>query len=192
MPKKVFIIHGWDGYPEEGWFPWLRDELSERGFNVFVPSMPNPESPEIGSWVSTIKQAVGQPDSQIFFVGHSIGCQAIIRYLESLPDDIMVGGALFVAGWFTLKGLESEEERLVASPWLTAPIDFSRVKSHGGKFVALFSDNDPFVPLENEKMFADYLGAKTLVKPKQDHFKGSEGINRLPEALTAMLEITGG
>lgn len=24
--KRVFITHGWDGYPEEGWFPWLKKE----------------------------------------------------------------------------------------------------------------------------------------------------------------------
>jgi esterase/lipase len=35
--KKVFIIHGWDGYPEEGWFPWLKKELEKKGFSVFVP-----------------------------------------------------------------------------------------------------------------------------------------------------------
>ena len=27
--KRVFIIHGWDGYPEEGWFPWLKEELEK-------------------------------------------------------------------------------------------------------------------------------------------------------------------
>ena len=25
--RRVFIIHGWGGYPEEGWFPWLKKEL---------------------------------------------------------------------------------------------------------------------------------------------------------------------
>ena len=24
MTKRAFIIHGWDGYPDEGWFPWLK------------------------------------------------------------------------------------------------------------------------------------------------------------------------
>ena len=29
--SKVVIVHGWGGTPEEGWFPWLRRELEERG-----------------------------------------------------------------------------------------------------------------------------------------------------------------
>ena len=34
MNKRVFIAHGWDGYPEEGWFPWLKKELETKGFEV--------------------------------------------------------------------------------------------------------------------------------------------------------------
>jgi len=37
MAKRVFIIHGWDGYLEEGWFPWLKRELEAAGFAAFVP-----------------------------------------------------------------------------------------------------------------------------------------------------------
>ena len=28
--KRAFIIHGWDGYPAEGWFPWLKRELEKK------------------------------------------------------------------------------------------------------------------------------------------------------------------
>lgn len=27
MAKRVFLIHGWEGYPEEGWRPWLKKKL---------------------------------------------------------------------------------------------------------------------------------------------------------------------
>ena len=47
--KRAFIIHGWDGYPEEGWFPWLKAELEQRGFTVEIPSMPHPAEPISGS-----------------------------------------------------------------------------------------------------------------------------------------------
>ena len=34
MKKRVFIVHGWDGYPEEVWFPWLKKELEAKGFEA--------------------------------------------------------------------------------------------------------------------------------------------------------------
>jgi hypothetical protein len=29
MARKVIIAHGWDGHPQEGWFPWLKSTLVE-------------------------------------------------------------------------------------------------------------------------------------------------------------------
>ena len=36
-----------------------------------------------------------------------MGCQTIARYLETLPDEIKVGGAVFVAGFFKSLTFES-------------------------------------------------------------------------------------
>lgn len=48
MKKRVFLIHGWEGYPEEGWRPWLKKELEQRGFTVIVPAMPDTATPTMG------------------------------------------------------------------------------------------------------------------------------------------------
>jgi len=37
--KKAVLIHGWEGYPEEGWRPWLKEKLEANGFQVFVPAL---------------------------------------------------------------------------------------------------------------------------------------------------------
>lgn len=120
-------------------------------------------------------------------VGHSIGCQTILRYLEGLPRDEKVGGAVFVAGWFTLKNL-AKEEKEVAKPWLETSIDFAKVKHHTRKFVAIFSDNDDVVPLNNKVMFEHRLGAKTTLEHQKGHFSGSDNIKQLPSALKAVLQ----
>ena len=63
--KRVFIIHGWDGYPEENWFPWLRQRLEEYGFEVQVPQLPDAENPRIEKWVPAVAKTVVRPDKQI-------------------------------------------------------------------------------------------------------------------------------
>ena len=190
MPRKrVFIIHGWDGLPEDGWFPWLADKLEERGFEVNLPLMPHTAKPEIRAWVSHLKEIVGNPNSDTYFVGHSIGAQTILRYLEGLPRDANVGGAVFVAGWFTLANLDDEEEWKIATPWIETPIDCTKVLEHTKKFIAIFSDNDRFVPPENEAMFQERLGVKTVIEHDRGHFMGLEGVVRLPSALEAVLEM---
>src|SRR3989338_9637261 len=99
LQKRVFIIHGWDGYPEEGIFPWLKEELQNRGFTVSNPAMPEPLNPQIGTWVSFLKKQIGTPGKDTILIGHSIGAQTILRYLESLNESENIGGAVFLAGW---------------------------------------------------------------------------------------------
>lgn len=191
MQKRVFIIHGWDGYPEEGWFPWLKQEQEKKDFSVMVPAMPDAAEPNIEAWTSHLSHIVGNADENTFFIGHSIGCQAILRYLESLPADAKVGGAVFVAGWFTLTNVNSDEEKEVAKPWLETPIDFEKIKQHTEKFIAILSDNDPYVPLDNKNVFADKLGAKIIIEHDKKHFSGSTGTTELLVVLASIFEITG-
>jgi len=188
MQKRVFIIHGWDGYPEEGWFPWLKIELEKLGFEVTIPAMPDSAKPAIEVWVSFLSKLVGDPNEQTYFVGHSIGCQAVLRYLDTLETKI--GGAVLVAGWLMrLTGDLSDEEITIAKPWIENPIDYQKVSNICSKVTAIFSDNDEFVHLDNIKLFEERLGAKTVVEHAKSHFSGGDGITELPSALAAVLEM---
>ena len=190
MPKKVFIIHGWGGYPEEGWLSWLNQELMARGFEAKNSAMPQTDEPKIQPWVETLKKEVGIPDENTFFVGHSIGCQTILRYIESLREEIRVGGAVFVAPWVRLKGLTKKEEE-IAKPWLETPINWQKVKKHTAKFVAIFSDNDPVVYLDDSETFKEKLGAEIIIENNKLHFSGDDSIDQLPSALESILKISG-
>lgn len=189
MKKRVFIVHGWDGYPNEGWFPWLKKELAERNFEVVVPAMPGPAEPKIEVWVSHLSKIVGYVDGNTFFVGHSIGCQTILRYLERLPALKKVGGAVFVAGWFTLSDLETEEEKIIGKPWIETPIDFEKIERHTQNFFAIFSDDDEVVPISNKEIFEQKLGAKTIVEHGKGHFSGTDGVTELPAVLETILSF---
>ncbi|MDP2909612.1 MAG: alpha/beta hydrolase [bacterium] len=190
--KRVFIIHGWEGFPEEGWFPWLKRELEARGFEVHVPQMPDSAHPRIQKWIPAISKEVGVPDNQSYLVGHSMGCQAIVRYLESLSDNTKIGGVVFVAGFLKrLTGLGEEpgfEE--TEKHWLGTPIDLEKIGSRMNNGVAVFSDNDPFVPLDNQDDFRDKLHCKIIIEHAKGHFSGpSDNITELPVVLEELLKM---
>lgn len=177
--KRVFIIHVWGGHPGEGWQGWLSDELKKKDFEVIAPQMPNTENPKIEEWVSFLSDLVGEPDENTFFVGHSVGCQTIMRYLEKIfPKKI--GGAIFVAGWFNLKNLEGPEEEAIAKPWIERPIDFEKVRNAGSKFTVFLSDDDEWVPLSDKEIFESKLGARVIIQKNRGHF---EGLSEMPEVL---------
>ncbi|MCX6720345.1 MAG: alpha/beta hydrolase [Candidatus Staskawiczbacteria bacterium] len=192
MAKKVYIIHGWSGNPEEGWFPWIKEELEKNGFAVFVPQLPDADVPRINKWVPALSKVVGVPDSETYFVGHSMGCQTIVRYLESLPENVKIGGAVFVAGFFRpITNLEREPDAIdVDREWNKTPIDFAKVKKHINKSVAIFSTNDKYVSLDNAEDYKDKLGSEIIILENRDHFSGSSGITKFPEALLALLKLS--
>ncbi len=185
--KRVIIVHRWDGNPEADWYQWLKEELEERKVKVEILVMPHPERPEIISWVDVIKKHVKNPDKETYFIGHSIGCQAILRYLKTLSSDTKIGGCVLVAGFLKLNELETDDEKEVAGPWLKEDIDFNKIRMMG-PITALFSDDDPFVPLENKKIFEEKLNAKTFLEKGQGHFNETPAPSVLRE-ISSLLKI---
>ena len=189
--KCVIIVHRWEGNPEADWYPWLKKELLGKGFEVLVPELPDPEAPDIETWVSALAEAVGTPDEQTILVGHSLGGQTILRYLAGLNNQ-KVGGVVLVAPWFKLtpEATPDEEFKAIADPWLNTPLDFEKAKQAAGKIVAIFSDNDPYVPLDQKDFFSQKLGAETLVVPRQGHFTQDDGVTEFKVVLDKILEVS--
>ena len=144
--------------------------------------MPSPDTPSIHEWVSTLQHKI-KPDTDTILVGHSVGCQTILRYLETFPTDTKIRAVVCVAGWFTLNELETEEEKEVAREWLSEPIDFEKIKTHAQAFYYIGSDNDPYVPVENELKFKNNLGVQTLMLHNYGHIGGEDNVRELPEVL---------
>ncbi|MDD2657368.1 MAG: alpha/beta hydrolase [Candidatus Pacebacteria bacterium] len=188
---RVFIIHGWDSHPSEGCFPWLKSELDKESFEVIAPAMPDPLHPRIETWVAFLAEQVGTPDEHTFFVGHSIGCQTILRYLETLPANTKIGGAVLLAPWIHLtdEACEDAEDFEIAKPWLETPLQWDTIKSHSNTFIAIFSDDDPLVPLTDSKIFEEKLGTRTIIEQSKEHFSGSSGITELSSLLSAVIEL---
>jgi predicted alpha/beta hydrolase family esterase len=163
--KRVYLIHGWDGHPDEHWFPWLNSELEAKGFEVISPAMPDTENPKKLEWTKTLKDLEPNASQDVYFVGHSLGCQAIQRYLETLEDGKVIGGAVFVAGWINDPMWEGRtlEETKVVHDWFDVPKDYEKIKSHCKKFVSIFSTNDEFILKSNWDEAKNILDAKVVI-----------------------------
>ena len=187
MNGRVFIIHRWGGNPNADWYPWLSNALESRGFEVFVPGMPNPDKPTIEEWVSAISNTVGKVDENTYFVGHSIGCQAILRFMEKAMGT--AGGLLLVAPWLHLKkaAYESEEDRRIARPWIEKPIDFGKIKAR--EIRVIMATGDPYVPIEDSKIFEEMLGAIVNIMPIDTHFTEQDGYTELHVTLNEFMKM---
>jgi predicted alpha/beta hydrolase family esterase len=183
--KKVYIVHGWGGSPDEPMHKWLRESLEARDVEVHALVMPHPDTPTIEDWVNHLKENCSV-DVDTYLICHSVGCQAILRYLETLSDDARLKKIILIAPWvlLTVENLDETEEEEIARPWMETPIDYEKIKTHVSDITAIFSDNDPFVPLEwNKKLLEEKLNAKTIVLHNKGHFTESDNVISLPEVL---------
>ena len=181
--KRVFIIHGWEADPNSNWFPWLANELEKKGIAAVVPAMPNSAHPDCGEWVDYLKKIIGKVDKDTFFVGHSLGPIAILRFLESLPEGEKAGGVIMVAGFS--ESLQVPE----LESFFDQPLDYEKVKKSARKFEAICSDDDPLVPIKNAEILRDKLGAELTVLHGQSHLDIYNGLFELPIVLEKILAM---
>lgn len=184
----MFFVHGWEGHPQEGWRPWLKNELEKQGYTVINPQMPDTKNPTMRVWVSCLASIVGNGDDQCYFIGHSLGCITILRYLETLPDKAKVGGAILVAGFgedLEYKGYKGE-----LASFFQTPVDWEKAKGHCNKFVAIHSADDPWINIKNNKLFVEKLGAESVIMNNMKHFSGDDGITKVEPILDYLLKIS--
>lgn len=155
------------------------------------PKMPNPLHPTIKKWVSFLKEVVKTPDEQTIILGHSLGAQTALRYAQSLNEKEIIGGIVLLAGFIHLNddACEDEEDKIIRKPWIETPLDWEQIIQHTKKRIAIFSDNDPLVPLSDAGIFKNNLKAEIIIEHGRGHFSGSDGIIELPSALNAILRI---
>jgi len=179
--KQVIFVTGFSETDGEGWPNWLAQKFTENGFEFKLLLMPDPMYPEVSEWVGFLKEQNLEINQHTYFVGHSLGCITIARFLETLPENVIAGGCIFVSGFCSLPKIP-----LLAS-FCILPLDFSEVRKHAREFVVISSDNDHYVPMSYGAELAGKLGAKFIVEPRKGHIESD--IKKLPSALNSVLEM---
>ncbi|HTJ57155.1 MAG TPA: alpha/beta hydrolase [Devosiaceae bacterium] len=177
MPKRLIVVPRWSGTPASDWYPWLERELASMSPPPFAPiigaTVPDSASSTISNWMAAVRAVLGTNPGEIadtVLVGHSVGCQAVLRVLAELPEGVHAAGVLCVAGWFW-----TDAPWASLMPWIDTPFDLERAKiAAGAPIVVLISDNDPHTSdwKANRAAWRDRLGATSIIVHGAAHFNG--------------------
>lgn len=185
MQKRIIIVHGWMGKPHGDWIPWIKKELEQRDIRVIVPKLSNPLHPQFFVWLSELKEAVGEPDEYTYFIGHSLGCMTILRYLEQLGLSQTIGGCVFVAAF-------ADKPFGFFRSFFKDPLQWEKVHQQCKKFTVIHSNNDKVVPLAQRDIFKKYLNAKSLIEHNKGHMTGWDKMFEFPSLLEEILSMVEG
>lgn len=178
VQRRVRIVPRWGGGPERDFYPWLTraaEDLPGRPLgDVVALSMPAPDCPTIEGWVGRLNEALGADPAfaaGTLLVGHSVGCQAVLRYLAALPPGVRYAGVLLVAGWLWV-----DKPWETIRPWLDTPLDLAAARRATSKLVVLLSTDDPFTADHeaNRRAWEERGGAEVVVVNGGKHFNAAE------------------
>lgn len=169
----IYLIPRWAGNSHSDWYNWLTLTV-ESNFQAKVKrlEMPEWEEPEIEKSTEYLNSKIKKLDKNTFFIGHSVGCQAILRFLDfKLKENpsIELGGFLFVAGWFTI-----DKPWISLKPWTVQNLDYNLIANQVLTRLVLISNNDPYTSkfIENKELFESKLNADVTILDQHSHFHG--------------------
>lgn len=183
MPS-IFIIHGTKSTPQSNWFPWLKAELEKLGAKVFVPAFPTPKNQSLASWTAAFEKYLPGLDENSIVVGHSLGPAFLLSVIEKLDHPIKV--AFFVAPF--LQSIGIPEYDTLNRTFVTAKLDWEKIKHNCRRFCVLVSDNDPYVPQSLGRAVAQKLGVTPIIVPGGQHLNAEAGYTKFDFLLELIRE----
>jgi predicted alpha/beta hydrolase family esterase len=186
--KNALILHGTNSNSQSNWFPWLKSELEKIGWKVWVPSLPHSEEPNPRRYNDFIFQnKEWQFNEDSYIIGHSSGSVEALHLIQNLPDNLKVNACILVSvfrndlGWNSLRHLFDDS------------LNFSKLRSHGTRFIFIHSDDDPHCPIEGARYLHNQIGGEFITIPGQKHFSvetAGDSYRKFPELLNIIKRIT--
>jgi leucyl-tRNA synthetase len=198
---KVLIVHGLSGNSKENWFPWIKKELEQKDYKVIIPDMSDSERPVLKDWLKELEQLTADFTAEDIIIGHSLGCSATMNLVQK--TNLKINKLFLVAPGTeflfndegvkdTIEDVFSEDNIKFTKEFLSAKIDYKRVKNNVNKIYAYFSDNDPYISLDQKKDLEKVLSADYKVFKDKGHFNISEKFNsnilEFPEIIPDIIE----
>jgi len=184
--KEAFIFHGTEGYPEENWFPWMKEKLEAKGLKVFVPQFPSPpgEPCSLEEWFKVLKDYEEQIDEDTILIGHSLGGVFTLRILERLDHPVK---AVFLIG--TPVGVRPILNYDRDQAFGGFEFNWEKIKKNSSHFTVFQSDTDPYVGLGNGEQLAKNLGCELTFVPNAGHFNAKAGYTKFDTLLDKIEKI---
>ncbi|HIJ98142.1 TPA: serine hydrolase family protein [archaeon] len=181
---NFLILHGYGGYPNENWFPWLKEELEKLGHIVEVPQLPESEKPDLGKWMDEVAKYDEIFGGDLIIIGHSMGVTLGLRKLETIENPIKA--FISVAGF--AEKLDSRYDKVVKT-FMETQFDWEKIKQNCKSFYVYQSDNDSYVPVQAGEKLSKNLGAEFILVKNAGHFNSFAGYNKFESLLEKIKTI---
>ena len=178
--EKYIIIHGSFGSKDRNWFPWLKNKLEKDNKDVVVPQMPvGVGNQNFENWSKVLNEL--KINENTIIIAHSIAPIFVCKYL--ITNKIKVKKLVFVCGFNNYLGIDSDFDAVNEPMFIE---NFEDIKEYCNNIICYYSDNDPYVKFEVEKLFADSISNEQYVIKNGGHINAESGYTEFEEILKVL------
>ena len=174
--ENYFIIHGTFGHNKENWFPWLEKELKEQGKIVYNFNYPTPEGQSFKNWSNVLDKVKNEITSETTFICHSIAAVFLVKYC--ITNNLHIKKLISVSGANNFSVGIKEFDDINKDMFID---DVSSFKNLCPIRICYYSQNDPYVKLQDLKNFAESIDAKKVVYKNAGHFNEKAGFKKFED-----------
>lgn len=160
---RIVFVHGMNASLSSGFLPWLGDALRTRGHEVITPELPNVSEPNCQEWVDAINTSIREPGSDTVFIGHSIGCVALLHYFEQADMTGTPKSTILIAPPYFI-GSEK------FASFFVPPVDWDTVEWKSQGFVVIHAKDDAKIPFNHAQKYEQLLRAQLMETETGGHF----------------------
>ena len=181
--KKAYIITGYGASPSDHWFNSVKQTLEEEGIQTTISQMPDPDRPNITTWLNYMDTLLAEADEDTVIIAHSLGCITLVRHLLAKQPLPHVKGLVFVSPFAaplpTLPMLDT---------FIDTAVDISRLKTIAPFRDVIISTNDTIVPPRLSREFAAAIGATIHSVENGGHFLAEDTYTTFSDVATIVTE----
>ena len=181
MQNNYLISHGSFGSPFSNWIPYLREEIAKRDLEVYTPDFPTGITYQnYENWSKLLKVYfdIGIINANTVVFAHSIAPIFICKFL--VENKIKVKRLVFVCGFNNYLGINKEYDTVNKSMYFD---DLETIKKYCNDIICFYTDNDPYVAYNAEKLFANTISSNQKMISNGGHLNSESGFNNFKELL---------
>lgn len=186
--KRAVILHSMNEKTSQGhWYPWLKEELESRGYEVWLPDMPSPDLPSARETTDFLRANQNWDFADNLIIGHSWGAVQILHLLQNLPAGTRVRAAVPVSVYSHVLAEEPDWEQLKGL--FEEPFDFPKISAAADTFLFVHGDDDPWCDPKQAEYLAQQIGGELVFIKGGKHF--STSLDPAYTEFPALLELLG-
>ncbi|MCW2495823.1 alpha/beta hydrolase [Jatrophihabitans sp.] len=181
MPRRptrtvpTVIVPGWNGSGAGHWQTLLADELVENGREVRHPAFPDPDKPDLTSWLAALRASLaGLTDDGYDVVAHSLGAVLWLHHVATPSESPRAARVLLVAPPSPTTSFPE------IAAFFPPPMDIDTVRHSADGTVLVGSDNDPYLPEGIAAAYGSPLKMPTTIFPGAGHLNTESGFGPWP------------